>query len=201
MRANFIELPTPVFDDHPAFAEGVEHLAPQALPPELVVKALVLPSGRTPPEHVAFGSCPSRSARFHVAILPGPARIDVERLDLRLLQPVSQEVGDKLPRYAPPSGSLRPAISTPFRFRSVIGSKIVRGSMLRDELFHHLAHLLCSNVALHMQRVDLTRVFIHHAQQPKSPSFHRPNMDEVPAPNISPIGASALSHGISWQAA
>ena len=97
MRANFIELPAPVSDHYSAFGQRVEHLPSEAFSAELVVEA------------------------FHVAVLPGTTRIDVERLDLRLLHPVSQEVGDKL--------------------RSVIGSNIVRGSMLRDELFHHLAHL------------------------------------------------------------
>jgi len=72
MRANLIELPAPVSDHHPAFPQGVEHLPTEAFPAELVVEAL------------------------HVAVLPGTTRIDVERLDLRLLQPVSQEVGDKL---------------------------------------------------------------------------------------------------------
>ena len=96
MRANLIELPAPVSDHHPAFPQGVEHLPTEAFPAELVVEALMLSSGRTPSEHVACGSCLSRSARFHVAVLPGAARIDVEGFDLRLLQPVSQEVGDKL---------------------------------------------------------------------------------------------------------
>ena len=79
MRANLIELPAPVSDHHPAFPQGVEHLPTEAFPAELVVEALMLSSGRTPSEHVAFGSCLSRSARFHVAVLPGTTRIDVEK--------------------------------------------------------------------------------------------------------------------------
>jgi len=130
---------------------------------------LMLSSGRTPSEHVAFGSCLSRSARFHVTILPGTAWIDVERLDLSLLQPVSQEVGNKL--------------------RAIVRSDVTRRSMLADELLHHLAHLLRSNVAIHMQRVGLAREFIHYAQHPVIASFHRPIMDEVPAPDMSPVGS------------
>jgi hypothetical protein len=75
---------------------------------------------------------------------------------------------------------------SPLRFRPVVRPDVARCSVLADELLHHLAHLLRSNVALHMQRVSFARVFIHHAQHPKSPSFHRPIMDEVPAPNMSP---------------
>jgi hypothetical protein len=77
-----VELLSPVCDHHPAFPQGVEDLPTEAFPAELVVEALMLSSGRTPSEHVAFGSCLSRSARFHVAVLPGTTRIDVERLDL-----------------------------------------------------------------------------------------------------------------------
>ena len=72
MGADLIELLSPVSDHYSAFAQGVEHLPPETFPAELVVEA------------------------FHVAILPGTAWIDVEGLDFRLLQPVSQEVGDKL---------------------------------------------------------------------------------------------------------
>jgi len=61
--------------------------------------------------------------------------------------------------------------------------------MLADELLHHLAHLLRSNVAIHMQRVGLAREFIHYAQHPVIASFHRPIMDEVPAPDMSPVGS------------
>ncbi len=39
----------------------------------------MLSSGRTPSEHVAFGSCLSRSARFYMAILPRASRIDVDQ--------------------------------------------------------------------------------------------------------------------------
>jgi hypothetical protein len=108
-----VELPAPVSDHYSAFAQRVEHLPPEAFPAELVVEALMLPSGRTPSEHVAFGSCPSHSDRFHVTILPGTTRIDVEGLDSLFLQPVPHEIGDELPRYTRPSGSLRPAISAP----------------------------------------------------------------------------------------
>ena len=94
-RANFIELPAPVSDHYSAFAQRVEDLPSEAFPAELVVEA------------------------FHVTILPGAARIDVEGFDSLFLQPVPHEIGDELPRYARPSGSLRPAISTPLRFRPV----------------------------------------------------------------------------------
>ena len=62
MRANLIELPAPVSDHHPAFPQGVEHLPSEAFPAELVVEA------------------------FHVTILPGAARIDVEGFDSLVLQ-------------------------------------------------------------------------------------------------------------------
>ena len=84
MWSDPVELLAPVSDHYSAFAQRVEHLPSEAFPAELVVETLMLSSGRTPSEHVAFGSCLSRSARFHVTILPGTARIDLERLDLFL---------------------------------------------------------------------------------------------------------------------
>ena len=96
MRANLIELPAPVSDHHPAFPQGVEHLPTEAFPAELVVEALMLSSGRTPSEHVAFGSCLSRSARFYMAVLPRTARIDIDGADAHLLEPVLDVPGNEL---------------------------------------------------------------------------------------------------------
>ncbi len=68
MRADLVELLTPISDHYATFAQGVEHLPSQAHPAELVVEALMHSFGCTPSEHVAFGSGLSRSApRSHSA--------------------------------------------------------------------------------------------------------------------------------------
>jgi hypothetical protein len=137
MRSDLVELLAPISDHHLAFPQGVEHFPSEAFPAELVVKALRLPSGRTPSEHVAFGSGPSRSARFHVIILPGTARVDGEGLDPCLLQPVPQEEGDELPRSARPSaGYLRSAPVRHYRFFS-FSSQFVGWLRHPQTLPHH----------------------------------------------------------------
>ena len=138
VRADPLALLAPFFDHYPALPQGVEHLTPETFPAELVVEALMLSSGRTPSEHVAFGSCLSRSARFHVAILPGTARIDMERLDSGFLQPLSQEVSNELGPVVRPDGA--------------------RCSVLADDLLHHLAHLLRANVAMFDPHPHLPRL-------------------------------------------
>ena len=115
MRSDLVELLAAISDHHLAFPQGVEHFPSEAFLVELVVKVLMLPSGRTPLEHVAFGSGPSRSARFHLTILPGTARVDGEGLDPCLLQQVPQEVGDELTRSARPSAGYLAPLGSFFR--------------------------------------------------------------------------------------
>jgi hypothetical protein len=83
--SDLVELLSPISDHYSAFPQRVEHLPSEAFSAELVVETLMLSSGRTPSEHVAFGSCLSRFARFllqgfqafglrliHLAILLAP---------------------------------------------------------------------------------------------------------------------------------
>ena len=72
MRTDVVVLLAPAFDQHFRFLERVEKLALEQLVLQLAIEA------------------------FDVAVLPGRARFDVERLDADLLEPVADGVRCKL---------------------------------------------------------------------------------------------------------
>ena len=90
-----VEVP-PFLGHPPGLCHAEEDLLVEEFVPEPVVEALMLSSDRTPSEHVAFGSCLSRSARFHVSVLPRTARIDIDGADAHLLEPVLDVPGNEL---------------------------------------------------------------------------------------------------------
>ena len=77
--ADVVVLPTPILEHYPGLGQSPELFSIQAFFAQAGIEALMLSSGRTPSEHVAFGSCLSRSARFYMAILPRASRIDVDQ--------------------------------------------------------------------------------------------------------------------------
>ena len=68
---------------------------------------------------------------FHPRVFPRTTRLDIHRLDLVLLQPVTDLVGDKL--------------------WSVIGADELRGSVDRDGLLNEPYHIHCPNLLFHCQ--------------------------------------------------
>ena len=112
---------------------------------------------------------------FHVAVLPRTTGFDEEGLDPLLLQPIQQESGNKL--------------------GSVVRTDVGGGPVLLNEFLHDLPCLLRSDVAVDVQGVDLTGVFVNHAQHPEGAAFYRPIVDEIPAPHVSTI------RSLLWMAA
>jgi len=103
-----------------------------------------------------------------VAVLPRAARIDVEGFDTRFSQPRLKGLS--------------------YEFGTVITAYVAGGTMELDEFPHHLQHLARTNVAGHMQGVNLTGVFIYHAQHAVRTSLDRGVMNEVPGPDMAAVG-------------
>ena len=56
MRVDAVVEAPPFLDHHPGLCHAEKHLLVEAFIAQSVVEALMLPSGRTPSEHVAFGT-------------------------------------------------------------------------------------------------------------------------------------------------
>jgi hypothetical protein len=102
-----------------------------------------------------------------IAVLPRATRIDVEGFDTRFSQPRLKGLSNE--------------------FGTVITANVAGGTMELDKFPHHLQHLARTNVAGHMQGVNLTGVFIYHAQHSVRTSLDRGVMNEVPGPDMAAV--------------
>jgi len=96
VRVDPVVKASPFLDHDAGLGHAQKDLLIEAFVAQAVVEALMHSSGRTPSEHVAFGSCLSRSARFYMPVLPRTARIDIDGADTHLREPVLNVPGNEL---------------------------------------------------------------------------------------------------------
>ena len=75
-----------------------------------------------------------------VAILPGTARFNIQRLHAKLFQPIANRIGDEFT-----------AVVTPNMFRHAVRLK---------QFSQDIDHILAGNVAIHLQRQTLSRILV-----------------------------------------
>ena len=158
-----VEAP-PFLDHHPGLCHAEEHLLVEAFIAQPVVEALMLSSGRTPSEHVAFGSCLSRSARFHVSVLPRTARIDVDGADAHLLEPVLDVPGDEL--------------------GTVVATDVVRHAPLGHGPRQGVEDVLALELTAHFDPEALPAVFVNEGQHLQGHSVISAVVHEIPTPDF-----------------
>lgn len=149
MWPTVVILVPPLVDDCSGFGQAAEDFAVEALVSELVVKAL------------------------DVTVLPGGTRLDVERLDLVLLEPVLDDIRNEL--------------------RSVVAANVLRGAALAHHPFEHLQHVLRANGPGDMRGQALPCVLVDQGQNAKRTALLRLIRHEVPAPHLVALrGAHSL---------
>ena len=126
MRANVVVVVAPVSEDDARFAQSVEHFAVEALDPEAAVETL------------------------GITILPGAARINVDRFDIVFTQPVLNRSGDEL--------------------RSVVASDELGRSIQRDRFLEQPEHIGRLNGTVRMNAVALASVFVNQVEDTKLPT-------------------------------
>ena len=120
-----------------------------------------------PLEEQAF--VPARPVeRFVRVILPGLARIDERRVDLRRLQSAEQRGRDEL--------------------RTVLGPQIARGAVEAHQLSEHVNHPPGPDASRHIDRQALTRERIDERQALQRPAIRARVEDEVIGPHVIPRG-------------
>ncbi len=135
-----VVVPAPPLQHDLGFAQRVEDLAVQQLVPQLAVEALV------------------------VAVLPGTARLDEERLHAHLRQPLPHRLGRE--------------------FRPVVRADVLRHSAADEELRQRLQDLHRGHAALDAQRQALPGVLVDHRQDLQRPAVVGPLEDEVVGPDV-----------------
>ena len=140
----------PVGDDDASFGERIELLAVEALVTEAGVKG------------------------FDVPVLPGRARVDVERADAAVGQAVPDGTGDKL--------------------GAVVGADMLRRSVGFDGLGEDGHDVVSADTAGDMMGDALLRVLVDEHQGPEATSTGRDVRHEVPGPHMAGVG------GLRWDA-
>ena len=102
--------------------------------------------------------------RLGVAVLPGRARLDVQRLHARLLQPTPDRLGDEL--------------------RPVVAANVLRNATGAEQVHQHVDHLIRRDAAIHFQRQTFPRVLVDDRQPLQRSSGGRAIVDEVPSPHV-----------------
>jgi hypothetical protein len=139
MRVDPVVKASPCLDHDAGLGHAQKDLLIEAFVAQAVVEALMLSSGRTPSEHVAFGSCLSRSARFYMPVLPRTARIDIDGADTHLCEPVLNVPGHEL--------------------GTVVATDVVRHAPLGHGLRQGVEHLLALELATHFDPEALPAFF------------------------------------------
>lgn len=116
VRADVVVFPAPVFEHDARFGEAPELFAVQAFLAQAGVEALDL------------------------AVLPRATRINVDRFDPGIFDPLAQFLLDKL--------------------RAVVAPDVLRRAMFGHELREHLAYFGGIDAAIHVDTEALARVFI-----------------------------------------
>ena len=117
-------------------------------------------------ELFSVGQLVSQAAveRFGVAVLPGRAWLDVQRLHARMGQPPPNRLGDEL--------------------RPVVAADVLRHATDAEQLRQHVDHLLGRDAAIHLQRQAFPGVLVHDRQPLQRPAVGGPIVDEVPGPHV-----------------
>ena len=134
----------PVGDDDAGLGERIELLAVEALIPEAGVKGL------------------------DVTVLPGRARVDVERTDAAVSQAVADGAGDKL--------------------GPIVGADVFGGAVGFDSLGKHRHDVFGGDAARDMVGDALLRVLVDEHERAEAAPSRRDVRYEVPCPNVARIG-------------
>ena len=138
---SFIVMQMPVIgEDNAGFAERIDELTVQALPAELIVEA------------------------FHVAVLPGTARIDVDGLNALFSKPLLDGCRDKL--------------------RSVVRADILGCPVFLNRFFEHGQYIACLDRTVGVDAVALLSELVEHVEHPELASKHCMIAHEVPCPDM-----------------
>src|ERR1035441_262974 len=114
---------TPVIEHHASFTQGIDHFPIQTLGPEPAVEAL------------------------GITVLPWATRINVDRADRVVLEPLLDDLGDKL--------------------RAVVTADELWGSMLLYAFLQNPRHISRRNRPVRVQRMTLTRKLVDQGQYPR----------------------------------
>ena len=140
MRSDIVVILAPVGEDDAGFAEGVEQFSVEALGAEARVEGL------------------------SVTVLPGAARVDVERLDLVVSEPVLDGLGDKL--------------------RAVVGSDVLRCSVLCDSLLQDSQNISSTDGAVGMDAMALAGKLVDEIKAAQFAAALGVVGHEVPGPDM-----------------
>ena len=140
MRAHAVVVLAPPLDQHACLRHRVEDLAVQQLVAQLAVQAL------------------------HVAVLPGAARLDVERLHPDLAEPLPHR---RRGEFAP-----------------VVAAHVVRHAARGHQPREPLQHVVRAQLPRHVDGQALARPLVHHHQEPQRQSLVRAGQDEVIRPYV-----------------
>ena len=146
MGSDGVVLPPPLFGEHFRLLQRVEDLPLQDFFAQRPVEAFV------------------------VAILPRATRLDIQRLHLDPLEPLTNHLGREL--------------------RTVVGPEIGRWTMLDKELTERLQHIVRPEPSGHYDRQTLPAVFIQHRQHLQRPTVVRPIRHEVIRPDVMAVQGS-----------
>ena len=134
----------PVGDDDAGLGERVELLAVEALVPEAGVKG------------------------FNVTVLPGRARVDVERTDAAVSQAVADGAGDKL--------------------GPVVGADVLGGAVGFDSLGEHRHDVFGTDATGDVVGDALLRVLVDEHEGAEAAPSRRDVRHEVPCPDMAGVG-------------
>ena len=140
MWSDGIVVTTPRFNDHLCFEQSVEHFALQQFVAQFAIEALV------------------------IAVLPGTARLDIERLNANAAEPTPNR----------PSRELA----------AIVRANMIGGSMLDKEIGQGLQDVVGLEAPCNRDREALARVFINDRQHSDRLSIMRASGDEVIGPNV-----------------
>ena len=114
---------------------------------------------------------------FGVAVLPGGAWFDVERLHARLRKPCAHFSGDE--------------------FRTVIGTDVSGNAVLRHQGGEHVKDGVGREGTLYFKRKVLARELVQDHQELQLPPVHTAVMDEIPGPHVVAAGGRAFVAGVT----
>ena len=101
---------------------------------------------------------------FAVAVLPRRTRLDVESMGSCFGQPVAQRFIKKL--------------------RAIVGTNVIRDSMLDHGIGQHFDHLIAVDSPSHMDRQTLSRMFVDKIQESNCPSVVGESAHEIVCPDV-----------------
>ena len=149
MGPNRVVFLPPSFNQYLRLRQRVEDLAVEQLVSQLAIK------------------------RFDVAVLPRAARLDIQRLYAKFVQPGSNGRGRKL--------------------RAVIAADVLWNTSRHEQPRQPFQYILRVQASCRINRQALTRVFIQNREHPNHPAVMRPSLNEVIRPHMILMG-SAMPH-------